>query len=67
MEKKKPGKTRLKKTKIEVAPEQEILTFIPLEMQKIFKEKGSKASPNEQILLSLIVQIIVEITLKEEL
>ena len=43
------------------------LDFLPPEIIKIFKSKAYRFSQNEQIMLTLLAQIIVEILIKEEL
>ncbi|PWS28563.1 hypothetical protein DHW03_01535 [Pedobacter yonginense] len=57
-------RTELKKhTKEKIRP----TDFLPAEMKEIFDKSDRKIGQNEQILLSLLVQIIVEIVTKEEL
>lgn len=64
------GKTQIKQrtglkkhTKEKIRP----IDFLPAEMKVIFDKSDRKIGQNEQILLSLLVQIIVEIVIKEEL
>jgi hypothetical protein len=61
------GKKTAKAGRKEMAIDQYKTSFIPVEMTKIFANAPRKFSKNEQILLSLLVQIIVEIITKEEL
>lgn len=44
-----------------------ILDFLPKEMTEIFDKSERKIGENERILLSLLVQVIVETVIKEEL
>lgn len=44
-----------------------IVDYLPLKVKKILEKSESKYSENEQILLTLLARIIVEIAIKEEL
>ena len=43
-----------------------ILDFLPLPVQKVLEKSEHKFSQSEQVLLTLLAQIIIEIILKEE-
>lgn len=43
-----------------------ILDFLPLPVQKVLEKSEYKFNQSEQVLLTLLAQIIIEIILKEE-
>ncbi|RQO77817.1 hypothetical protein DBR40_07530 [Pedobacter sp. KBW01] len=67
MQNKKKSKTRSKSLNACCDTDHQQTSVIPAEMKKIFEKAPRNFSKNEQILLSLLVQIIVEITIREEL
>lgn len=65
--KKRIVKQQKKKESPKEQKEDEIVDYLPEKVIKILEKSEHKFSKNEQILLTLLAQIIVEIGIKEEL
>jgi hypothetical protein len=65
--KKKVRKPRKKKEPPLPIPDSKIVDYLPLKVKKILEKSEYKFSQSEQILLTLLARIIVEISIKEDI